>query len=320
MDNKIEYNFKPDLVFKYLFKTLSNELRIKLINSIFHINLEYDTEISVSNTESVVSDMLKNELHDMRSDTILDAKHKRRIHLEFQSTTDDKIGIRIFLYGISDALSGKKGNILVFPLSHILYTVLYGKDKYGEETVKLDIPECVINGRRYNDCRIDIIFKYTNLLKFSLEDFSKNNMESLSFIYLYRYIKNQKQCSTEKDIKRIIQESNIIVNLLDTITYNDKEKLAVALMNLLEDIRNIVSKSNISKGVVNTLETQKETYAEKYLREAKEKASLEGRAEGRAEAKTEIIKKLSSKGMSINEISSLTDLSITEVTKLLSYN
>lgn len=169
---KQKYNFRPDTVFKYLFTNLSNPTRIHLINTIFNINLEKDTEISILNTENIIHHIMGNKLEDMRSDIMLDMNYKRKIHIEFQSTDDNTMGLRVFLYGLELAKyeSEKGKNVLKFPISHVIYTILYGKDMYGVDSIVLDIPNCTIEKKYYEDCQIQIDMKYTNLLSFSLKD------------------------------------------------------------------------------------------------------------------------------------------------------
>lgn len=126
---KQEYNFRLDAVFKYLFTNLSNKTRIKLFNSIFEIDLKDDTEIEIINTENVLSNIIDKKLEDMRSDIVLDVDYKRKIHLEFQSTKDSNMGLRVFLYGLELAKSEqnkKDENIIRFPLSHIIiYCIIW---------------------------------------------------------------------------------------------------------------------------------------------------------------------------------------------------
>lgn len=289
---KQEYNFRPDAVFKYLFTNLSNKTRIKLLNSIFKIDLKDDTEIEIINTENVLSNIIDKKLEDMRSDIILDADYKRKIHLEFQSTKDNSMGLRVFLYGLELAKSeqNKDENIIRFPLSHVLYTVLYGKPMYGEDSIILDIPNCTIENKYYEDCRIKISIKYTNLLSFSLEDFSNKNLEVLSFVYLYRYIKNTDKCKKDEDIKRILNEIDIISKILNTVPKIDREKLIIPVTNIIQDVSDIATKNVKSKEMISMLKEKVKSYAETIRDEAIEKGLEKGLEKGRIEIARNMLK------------------------------
>lgn len=120
-------------------------------------------------------------MQDTRSHIILNANYKRKIHIELQSTKNNNMGFRIFLYGLVLAKSekgkveSKEEVVLKFPLSHVLYTVLYGKD-----STILNIPNCTIENKFYKDCKIKIDVKYTNLLAFSFDDFKNKNLEAIN--------------------------------------------------------------------------------------------------------------------------------------------
>ena len=96
--NDLKYNFKPDYVFKYLFTNLSTATRIKLINSIFGINLGEDSELIVLNTENIFISEIDKKIERSYSDTLIKTNYKRKIHIEFQSTNDKNMAVRIFLY------------------------------------------------------------------------------------------------------------------------------------------------------------------------------------------------------------------------------
>lgn len=173
---ELEYNFRPDYVFKYLFANLSIPTRIKLINSIFGIHLEENAEIIVLNTENIFVNEIDHKIEKSYSDMLLKTNYKRKIHIEFQSTNDKSIGVRVFLYGLETAKQKVNENVLKFPLPHIIYTIPYGKSMYGKESVILNVPNYIEEKNIYEDCRIQINIKYTNLLEFSLDDFSNKSL------------------------------------------------------------------------------------------------------------------------------------------------
>lgn len=306
--NELEYNFKPDYVFKYLFTNLSTPTRIKLINSIFGIYLEEDSEIIVLNTENIFVSEINQKIEKSYSDTLLKTNHKRKIHIEFQSTNDKTIGVRVFLYGLEAAKTESNENVLKFPLPHILYTIPYGKSMYGKETVILDVPNYIKEENIYKDCRIQINIKYTNLLEFSLDDFSKKSLEALSFIYLYRYIKKQNKCRTEKDIECIVNEVDTVSEILKNLPQKDRQKLSMPMADIIKDISKIAEKNDIKKEVVSMLETRARTYSESMWDDGFDK--------GAEKEKKDVIKKMLNKKYSEDIIAEICDVDIEYIFKI----
>ncbi len=172
------------------------------------------------------------------------------------------MAVRIFLYGLEAAKQESDENVLKFPLPHIIYTIPYGKSMYGKESVILDVPNYIEDKNSYEDYRIQINIKYTNLLEFSLNDFSDKNLETLSFVYLYRYIKKQNECRTEKDAETILNNIDIISKILNTLPLEDKQKLAMPMADLIKDIAKVAERNNVKKEVIYMLETRARTYSE----------------------------------------------------------
>lgn len=286
-----EYNFRPDNTFKYLFTTLSNQTRVRLLNSIFNINLDDNTRIDVLNTESVIHNKVDSKLENMRSDILLEVGYKRKIHIEFQSTNDNSMGLRVFLYGLESAKTERKDKILKFPLSHVLYTVLH-KEKYGKDYIILDIDDCTINNKDYKNCKVQINIKYTNLLSFSLEDFVNNNLEALSFIYLYKYLKDKKKCEKKENIKIILNEIDIISNILENIPVSDREKVSVPITDIIEDIVSVVEEKTKNKEMVRMLKEKERIYSETIQKEALKQGIEQGIEQGKILGVIEMAKDL----------------------------
>ena len=298
--NDLKYNFKPDYVFKYLFTNLSTATRIKLINSIFGIHLGEDSELIVLNTENIFISEIDKKIERSYSDTLIKTNYKRKIHIEFQSTNDKNMAVRIFLYGLEAAKQESDENVLKFPLPHIIYTIPYGKSMYGKESVILDVPNYIEDKNSYEDYRIQINIKYTNLLEFSLNDFSDKNLETLSFVYLYRYIKKQNECRTEKDAETILNNIDIISKILNTLPLEDKQKLAMPMADLIKDIAKIAERNNVKKEVIYMLETRARTYSESMWDDGFDKGFDKGTKE--------IIKKFIKANYSVEDIAKVCDI------------
>lgn len=279
-----EYNFKPDSTFKYLFTRLSNPTKIRLINSIFNIKLDNLTKIDVLNTESVIYNTVDSKLENMRADLLLKAGYKRLLHIEFQSTNDDLMGLRVFLYGLESAKAERKDKILKFPLSHVIYTVL-NKEKYGKDYIILDIDDCTIDNKNYKDCKIQVNINYTNLLSFSLDDFVDNNLEALSFIYLYKYLKDKKKCEKEENIKTILSEIDIISNILKNISILDIDKICVPMANIIQDIISVVSSRTENKEMIKMLKEKERIYSDIIKNEALKQGFEQGIEQGIGQGK-----------------------------------
>ncbi len=268
----IDVNFRPDSAFKFLFTHLSDKARIRILNSLFKIDIPFDTEIIISNTENTFSD---ERLLSVRADMIFDVGMKRKLHLEFQSYPDENIGIRMFLYGY---LSAKEENnkVLCFPMPHILYTVL-NKEKEGKEYILLDIPNCSVKNEYFEELKVRLEIGFTNLLSFSENDYKEKDLEALSFIYLYKYLKNKKKYFTEAGIYEIVENINEKVDeIFESIESTDRSIIKIPFLNLIKDIVNTAKNQIKNEEAVNMLAEIEKTYGEKIWEDGIEKGIEKG--------------------------------------------
>ncbi len=291
--DKIIYEFQPDIELKYIFEKLSNSERITILNELFQIEIPPDTEIELVTNESVNLNLFSDKKSDTRSDMIFQAGQKRKLHLEFQSTEDPNMGIRIFLYGLySD--TKKENHTFHFPMSHILYLVP-NREKYSTVSVYLDLPQFQVNGTEYKDSIIQIDIPATNLLQFTLEDFQNSNLLLLGFSYLYRYVKRQYTCKTEKDITCIVQEISTLWNLIyhSGKKRDDIEITLRAMLKLYQDIISIAKRNQVNEEELYMLTKPRKSYIDTLLDEGIEK----GIKEGIEKAKEQILEQGMKQGM-----------------------
>ena len=200
------YGFRPDLELKYLFTHADRISIIHLINTLFRTNIPDDSIIEIANTEFVEKNFLKSKLQDRRADIVFKTKElPYKVHLEFQSTEDTTMGLRVFLYGLYTGLENMEENKIVFPFSHILYTTS-GKDKKGKDTIQLCFPKMSEDATHYEETILSIDVDYTNLLAMDFNELSSDDFVLLSFMYFYQYLKYESRTNSDKKVLKIVSE------------------------------------------------------------------------------------------------------------------
>jgi hypothetical protein len=95
---------KLDQILKLLFK-VSNQTLVKTINGLFNEKfMPGDITVSVSKT---ATEFVKDSLDILRADMFLKLEKgdsKRHFHIEYELQPNDKMGLRVFEYGILKAL------------------------------------------------------------------------------------------------------------------------------------------------------------------------------------------------------------------------
>lgn len=308
---KVQVEFKPDYELKYNFTKLSRKGVVKLFRYLFQIEIPKDAEITLSNTENVELNDFLGKLKNTRADIIFDVGLERKLHIEFQSTLDSSIAMRVFFYGL---YSGKEDGSCRFelPNSLILYT-LQSKEQRGFERVEMGSGNCLFNGVPYKHGVWAVDIPYINLLAIPLEDFEKEGLELLTYIYLYRYMKDKKLSRTDEDVKKIVAEIEFIVGKMSSVDDEDKGVLFHSLNSLIVDITNLIEKQeNVSEEAKAMLAEQRMTISDLI--------ELRGRQEGQQEGRFEVAKNMIKRSYSFDEIMGVTGISLEEIKKISNGN
>ncbi len=274
------YGFRPDLELKYLFTHAGRISIIHLINTLFRTNIPDDSIIEIANTEFVEKNFLKSKLQDRRADIVFKTKElPYKVHLEFQSTKDTTMGLRVFLYGLYTGLENIEENKIVFPFSHILYTTS-GKDKKGKDIVQLCFPKMSEDATHYEETIVSIAVEYTNLLAMDFNELLSDDFILLSFMYFYQYLKYESRTNSDKKVLNIVEDLRKYINALSKLKQQDRDVLLRSIDTLVDDILNIIKEhENISKEVMDMLLEEYKTIADVRVEKAVEKAKQKSRQE-----------------------------------------
>lgn len=275
-----KYNFNPDPSLKKLFINLKPEKLIDILNYMFEIKFSKESIVKFLNTESskvrgkqnkekIIGDLMI-EITDNKT------KESKNVVIEFQSSTDNEMADRIFMYALSK--SKYINGVREIADGVIIYTELT-KPKTGYEILGLAINKFEICGQEYgvNDI-IHIRYKYINLLAINFDEYLNSPIEILKIIYLYKYRKNIKNIGKENFMK-ILEDCK---KYLDTLYGIEKIILTDIYMQIVTDIENICIAKNIYKEELEMVEKSNLTIGEKLIETGRE----EGREEGEKEAKT----------------------------------
>lgn len=270
------YGFRPDLELKYLFTHADRISVIHLLNTLFRTNISDDSIIEIANTEFVEKNFLKSKLQARRADIVFKTKElPYKIHLEFQSTKDTTMGLRVFLYGLYTGLENMEENKIVFPFSHILYTTS-GKDKKGKDTIQLCFPKMSEDATHCEETIVSIDVDYTNLFAMNFNELLSDDFILLSFMYFYQYLKYESRTNSDEKVLKIVDELQEYISTLEKLKQQDREVLLRSIDTLVDDILNIIKgQANISKEVMDMLLEEYKTIADVRIEKAEQKSRQE---------------------------------------------
>jgi predicted transposase/invertase (TIGR01784 family) len=289
MDKDRDY----DDAYKYLFS--NKRIFLQLIKS-FVIE-DFVKDITVEDITLVDRSFVSDEFLSRESDIIYRVNFKDTeayiyILLEFQSTVDKTIPVRMLLYIIQfyDLLfrNSQKGLLpSVFPI--LLYT---GQDNWTipaniQELIDIRIPQKYIPS-----------FEYYKIIEKDIPDHVLLKLHNLisAIIYLEKR-KNEKSLREAIDkVIELIKEENIIDIRMFTIWFRRMFRQKVDL-DEYDKITNLSEVNNMLTAIA-------------------DKIRKEGKLEGNLEGKLEVAKKLKAQGVDIAIIAETTGFSVEEIKKL----
>ena len=295
---------KPhDSAYKYLFK--NKRIFLQLLKSF--VEEDFIECIELDSLELIDKSMISDDLLDRESDLIYkinydDKEYFIYILIEFQSTVDKTIPVRMFGYILMlyDLIykNSRKGLLPnVFPI--MLYN---GKEDWDiplnlNELIEKNIPTKYIPS-----------FEYYPLIE---KDIPDENLERLhNLVAAVVYLEKQ------NDETRINEAIEKVIGFVKDEDIIDIRMFAVWLKNMF---RADITDEQIGK-ITNIKEAKSmlTVLAERIEKKGKIEGKLEGKIEGKLEGKIENAKKMLVKGYSIEDIADITGLSIEQIEKLKS--
>lgn len=198
-------NYVPDPSLKMLFTKISKPELIVLLNALFGMNIPLDAEVDFKNTEhfQIIGTESKNSV---RGDIVAEIKtddpnvkksgSSTKIVVEFQSTKNNLMGFRIFIYSINVADiveteieekgEKKKVQVIEFPKAMTIYTTPE-MPKEGLDEVYMKLNSFRVGETEYSGENGELLvarFPYMNLWKYSIEELNETGLDILQATYL----------------------------------------------------------------------------------------------------------------------------------------
>lgn len=339
-DNKNDFNFKPDVWFKRAIATTDNETIIRIINYLFKTNISYDVTVDFKNTEFSKINYVNNGEYIRRADVIIeDLVNKLKYHLEFQSSKDDTMALRLFMYGLYTAESdiNDNKNYLKFPKSCVIYTIppyeynISGRynnlGDYEREVAEgykklyLELNNVTIDSVTFDTKVIEIEYPFINLLFYDEISLLNSDLYLFSVMSFYKTLKTGKSLSNDEDALLLYNRIKDYYAKLPTSLSSENIKIIQdALYSMCVDFISLMRKSNVSKEVIDMYKEEEITLGMQLERKAEEKGRQEGRQEGRFSEKIDIVIKMHNTSASIEYISLITGLSGEQIEEILKNN
>ena len=270
---------------------------------------EFVKRIDFDNVELVDKSFVNDEMMKRESDVIYKLKIDGKdtyvyILIEFQSTVDKSIPVRMLLYILQfyDQLmrNTKKGKLPnIFPL--MLYN---GKKKW---TVPDNVRDLIDNNipEKYKPS-----FNYYKILINEVSDKVLNKLHNaISAVMILE--KSPEKGDLKEKLDQII-ECLKNEKILDINIFSKWLRMMLGV-NINDEI---IDKINDMKGVKTMFETMIENYKKKLKKEGLKEGIREGKKEGIREGKKEAARKMLEKGYDIGIISEITGLSIKEIEEI----
>lgn len=301
--------FKPDIELKKSLMYANNLSLVYLFNTIFDINLIQKSKFELLSTESITNDNSGDNKVIISDIIFRNLNTNQKYHIEFQTSKDTEMAIRVFIYGLNSAKKDYSNDkALIFPLSHILY-FNYGKTKYGEDKIDIVLPKIEFDNITYINKKFTYIVNYTNLLKFSIDELLNSGFSVISYIYFYKYLQDKRKLDSDSKILKFCKQLNYFQKSLDNnvkLTGSDKFNIKKSLYSIITDIVSYVDrKGNISMETKQILDLEYKSIGDIMI----EKATVNER--------NKIIEKMLKDGrVGIDYISSICDISVEDILKL----
>lgn len=271
----MEEHFKPDSAIKKYLTEISTPKLIGIINGLCGTDYPLDSKVDFLKTEhfSVLGDLDKNSVRGDLVAEISNENHSEttnKIIIELQSTKDNTMGFRMFIYALNVADKNAQ-NTYVFPKCITIYTTL-DLPKSGTDEVNMQVEHFRVGESRYSAENGDLLtveFPYVNLLNMEINEFDNSLIEPLKPILLYKYKKNPKLMKSDK-----LEE---VVKNVQEFALHQENADKIVVLSIVRDI--VVDLAEFC-------ETHRNEYGEEYEimeslnRTSSEKLVLESRLEG----------------------------------------
>jgi hypothetical protein len=194
-----------DLVFKRLIR-LSPGAIVRFINGLFGSSHPTHSAVDYPNTETV-----SGKLRHLLSDTVILIALRSTYHIEVQTKGDSQIAIRVFEYGLAQALRTQTTEDSIihvkFPEARLIY-LSPSKTTPDELTLRLEFP-----GGNY-----DYTVKTFKPLEWSVKDLEKKNMFILLPFYVLKLRAEARKAGTAEKRKALGRRMKALVgDIVDAI-------------------------------------------------------------------------------------------------------
>ena len=292
---KIKYFMSNDIVFKMLL--MRNEYMLKkIICMSIGIDMEDIKSIEILNPE-IMGDNENEKLN--RLDILLELNNKEKINIEMQNSNEHNFAQRIEFYLSRVYINSlkKSENYSILNKIYGIYFINYNDENYNDAFSK--ISECdTMNRKTTKSIKEKIIFNLTKIDEMKKYGFSKEEMDILKFIKSKKESEISDMSLSNKRIEeamRQLEEINADDELKKAIYYRERYNydMNTAISDAVEE-----KEKELQKKDVKLKNTQKE------LKSTKDTISI-------------LIKTLHETGKSIEEISLVTNLDISDIKSIL---
>ena len=296
-----------DSVFRKRFN--SKKRLLELYNALENTDYGEEAEVEIITLDNAI-------YHGVRNDVSFTINGKHAVFIEHQASDPKNISLRSLLHVVSSYLEVfqlKELHERIITLPTPSFYLLYnGTTSYPEEHI-LKLSSAFQGGTKEHSLELKVKMININYGKSKLLERSKNLKDYAYFVYLIRdYQKEgfELEAAVSKAIDQCIEEG-IMGDFLQ------KNRQAVLQMNCLglalarsyDDYLEGLETKAIKKGLKEGLKEG----IERGIEEGIEQGIEQGLERGKLESAVEIAKKLVSKGMSIEEVAEVSQISIEEL-------
>ncbi|GHV38109.1 hypothetical protein FACS1894187_16410 [Synergistales bacterium] len=322
-----------DLILKQLIR-LSSAAVIQFINGLFGTNHPLDSTVDYPNTETV-----SKKLRRLQSDTIIIIGGVYAYHIEAEIGDDENIVVRVFEYGLAEALrtktlseDGSKISIK-FPSARIIYWETTKKTP-DEVTLSLEFSE----GEQYN-----YKVKSFKFLEHDIKELEERKLAILLPFYVLKLRKQTVSAKTSKrraelavEMKEIVDELVMMADRAEASGLVSEADKRIVLEHMERLYRELFAQyAEFKEGDV-MLQDRILTYSEEAAKKAAKEAELKGIErgiekgiekgiergieKGRAEKAFDMARKMLARGMTLLEVAEIAELPIDKLQTLVPHS
>lgn len=160
--------------------------------------------------------------------------------IELQSTKDDSMGFRMFVYSLN--VAEKEDETYKFPKGITIYTTL-DKEKRGMDVVNMQLEHFSVGETKYsaeNGDFLTVEFPFINLLTMEFQEFQHSPFEPLKIIYPYKYRKKPELMKNKDEFQDVMETVRMY-----TLGQVGSDKLVVSglVSEIVVDLLEICKKS-----------------------------------------------------------------------------